>query len=137
MTPQMKWDTFLLTSFYKRPHLRMYKVIKIFNRSTEGLLRVPHDRQIYSTTTVFICNCLPKALSAELWGKTITDIFDIASKLPSDGFDTLDTTYSKLTKEELREKLRDKRKDKVAVLEQKAQREFNYKTSKNQVRKWT
>ena len=127
MTPQQKWDTFLFTSFYKRPEVKMQRVIEIFNQGVEGLARAPLNRQhLRSTTRVFICNCLPVPISNYLWEHDITEVYDLAIRLPKN-LDTLIKPYSKFTKKERLELLSSTKAFKAANLSDRAISEMKEK----------
>lgn len=98
MTRQQRWDSFLITSFYKRSDVPMSRLIEIYNSDVRGLLRLPSTPwQNRSSTRVFICNCLPKEFSTYLWTKEITDAYEIALTLPEDSYGTIGVPYSQFT----------------------------------------
>ena len=125
VTPQQKWDVFLITSFYKRPNVYMWQAIGIFNQDVEGLLRTPVlAHQKYSTVMVFVCNCLPSSLGDHLWTKEITDAYEIALKLPQDSFGTLTKYYGKGTREERDEAAALRKKYRACRIAQESELDF-------------
>ena len=129
MTKQNKWDCFLITSFYRRPDMRMRVVIEIYNDDVTDLLRTPvNDSQQYDTVRVFICSAL-KRLSSILFRHEITEAYDIAMTLP-DSCCTADVKRkSRFTKDEAKELRSDRSRYRANSLERIAMAENRYKHS--------
>ena len=116
MTKRNKWDCFLITSFYKRPNMPMWKLMAIYNQPLDGLVRAPKCyMHTNSMVRVFICNSM-KSLCNLLWDKEITDAYDIAMSLP-DNYDVIMDSYSSRTRDENNERRNNKLSYRAACLE--------------------
>ena len=128
MTKQNKWDCFLITSFYKRPDVPMWKLVEIYNQSLDGLVRTPVESwHMKATVMTFICKFMKK-LSITLWGHELTNAYDIAITLP-DNYILTASSVRQLTREEQKELKKSKEEYRESAISRTAIREFKDKNS--------
>ena len=110
MNLQYKWDIYLITAWFTKPHYKLWKLCKEFKEKYDVTWEDCNELKRYPTAYLsvgvrvqpWICAALPK-ISNVLWNKEITDVFDMANDLKDSSYGSHIKSNNIILKEDAKE----------------------------------